>query len=262
MSSKKPLASTATTSTNRRAQMRAEAEATAQRARQRKILVTALSVVVVAVLVIVGLVWAQNRNAPAASGAVPPNATASGNGIIVNPGKAEGKPVVELFFDYQCPYCGQLERTTGQYILSGAQKGDYQLVYRPMTFLDTNLHNDASVRAAEAAACYAEVGDYAAYHQLIFNNQPAQEGAGYTDDLLRNKLPAQLGTTGDKLAQFQKCYDTGKYKSFVAQTNTDAAKDGVTGTPTIRVNGKDLNLQNLTAPDQFPALVAQTAAAK
>ncbi|SDB88186.1 Protein-disulfide isomerase [Raineyella antarctica] len=259
MSTKKPAGSTS--ASNRRAQMRAEAEAAAQRARQRKILVTAVSVVVVAALIIAGVVWAQSRQqTPAASNAVPPNTTAAGDGIRVNPGVAEGKPVVELFFDYQCPGCGSLERSAGDVILGAAQKGDYQLVYRPMTFLDTNLRNDASERAANAAACYAEVGDYPKYHQLIFNNQPAKEGDGYTDTLLRDQLPAQLGTTGDKLTQFQTCYDQGKYKNFVDHTNTEAAKAGVTGTPTIRVNGKDMDLSGLAKPADFPAAVAKTAA--
>lgn len=258
MSSKKPAGPTP--ASNRRAQMRAQAEAEARRARTRKIVITALSVVVVAALVIGGLVWVQSRNTPAANGAVPPNATAAGNGIVVNPGTADGKPVVELFFDYQCPGCGSLERSAGQYILGGAQQGDYQLIYRPMIFLDTNLRNDSSLRAANAAACYAEVGDYAAYHQAVFNNQPAQEGQGYTDDLLRNQLPAQLGTSGDKLTQFQQCYDAGTYKSFAQQTNTAAARDGVTGTPTVHVNGKNLDLTTLSAPDQFPAAVAKAAA--
>ncbi|MEA5154226.1 DsbA family protein [Raineyella sp.] len=258
MSSKKSAGPTP--ASNRRAQLRAQAEADAKRARTRKIVITAVSVVAVAVLVIGGLVWAQGRSKPAANGAVPPNTTAAGTGIIVNPGKADGKPVVELFFDYQCPGCGSLERSAGQYIVGGAQHGDYQLIYRPMTFLDTNLRNDASLRAANAAACYAEVGDYAAYHQAVFNNQPTQEGQGYSDDLLRNQLPAQLGTTGDKLTQFQQCYDTGKYKSFANRTNTAAAKDGVTGTPTVRVNGKNLDLSTLTAADQFGAAVAKAAA--
>ncbi|WOP18504.1 DsbA family protein [Raineyella sp. LH-20] len=258
MSSKKPAGPTP--ASNRRAQLRAAAEAEAKRARTRKIIVTALSVVVVAALVIGGLIWAQSRNTQGAGGSLPPNTTSAGNGIIVNPGKADGKPVVELFFDYQCPACGNLERQAGKYILDAAEQGDYQLIYRPMTFLDTNLRNDSSVRAANAAACYAEVGDYSAYHQAVFDNQPAQEGAGYTDDLLRNQLPTKLGTSGDKLTQFQQCYDTGRFKGFAQQTNTAAARDGVTGTPTIRVNGKDLDLKSVSAPDQFPAAVAKAAA--
>ena len=260
MSSKKPAGPTSTS--NRRAQMRAEAEAAAKRARQKKIIVTAVSVVVVAALIIVGLVWAQNREQPAANDSVPPNTTSAGNGIIVNPGLAEGKPLVELFFDYQCPGCGSLERSAGEEIVGGAQQGGYQLVYRPMTFLDTNLRNDSSLRAANAAACYAEVGDYAKYHQLIFVNQPAEEGTGYSDELLRDQLPAQLGTTGDKLAQFQTCYTTGKYGSFAERTNTAAARDGVTQTPTVRVNGKDLDMTTIATPQDFPAAVAAAAAAK
>jgi len=34
----------------------------------------------------------------------------------------------------------------------------------------------------------------------------------------------------------------------------------VTGTPTVHVNGKNLDLTTLSAPDQFPAAVAKAAA--
>ncbi len=260
MSSNRPAGSTS--SSNRRAQLRAEAIAAQKRARRQKMAITAAVVVVVAALIIGGLVWAQGRDqpAPVAGGALPPNITAAEDGIIVNPGKAEGKPLVELYFDYQCPGCGALERFAGADIVAGAEAGEYQLVYHTMTFLDTNLKNDSSVRAANAALCYAEVGDYAAYHQLIFDNQPAQEGAGYSDELLRNRLPAQLRTNGDRLTQFQTCYDEGKFMALAEQMNTEAARAGVTSTPTVRVDGKDMRVADLKSPDDFRPSVAALAA--
>lgn len=249
------------TQNNRERLRQAQAAAAKQQRLTRAVGVGAAVLAVLIIGVVIAVLF-QNQGKSATAGSVtPPHATSDGRAIEVYPGKAKaGAPVVELFFDYQCPACGNLERQAGKYILDAAEQGDYQLIYRPMTFLDTNLRNDSSVRAANAAACYAEVGDYSAYHQAVFDNQPAQEGAGYTDDLLRNQLPTKLGTSGDKLTQFQQCYDTGRFKGFAQQTNTAAARDGVTGTPTIRVNGKDLDLKSVSAPDQFPAAVAKAAA--
>lgn len=244
---------------NRRAQLRAQAEASARKARQRKIAITAVSVVVVAALLVVALVWTQNRERPAADGAVPPNSNAAGNGQVVVAGVPEDRPLVEVFFDYQCPGCAALELLAGEELAAGAQAGEYQLVYRTMTFMDKKLRNDASTRAANAASCYAEVGDYAAYHQAVFANQPKGEGTGYTDDLLRDQLPAQLGTSGDQLAQFQTCYDEGRYASFAEQTDTQAARDGVTGTPTIRVDGEDFDRSGVQSAQELRAGIVAAA---
>lgn len=244
---------------NRRAQLRAEAEAAAKRARQRKIAITAISVVVVAALLVAALVWSQNRERPTADGALPPNTNAAGNGQVVVPGVPEDRPLVEIFFDYQCPACAALELSAGEELVAGAEAGEYQLVYRTMTFMDTNLRNDASLRAANAAFCYAEVGDYPAYHLGIFANQPQGEGTGYSDELLRDQLPAQLGTAGEQLEQFQTCYDEGRYEGYAEQSNTAAARDGVTGTPTIRVNGEDLDRSGIATAQELRAAILAAA---
>lgn len=237
---------------SRREALRRQQEAQ-QRAKrlQRVIIVGAVVLAVVVAGVFATIFFSQlnkGTGTPAAGGTsgVPVNATADSSGIVVNPGKfKDGVPKVEVFLDYQCPVCKQFEAKFGGTLDEMATKGEIQLIYRTMTFLDSNLRNDASTRAGVAAACADNVGAYSAYHNAIFAGQPTTEGAGYTTEQLRVTFAATAGITGDKLATFQKCYDNRATGTFVQGTNEAAAKAGVNSTPTIMVNGTKLDNNTL-----------------
>lgn len=246
-----------------RDQLRRNQAAQAQQKRlNRIIIVGALVLVVVLIGVFIGVLVQNQAHTATTSSATPPNATASKNGVVVNPGKAKtGAPVVELFFDYQCPVCKQFEGIYGATLASLADSGEIELHYRNMTFLDNNLNNDASLRAGIGAACSDFAGKYSAYHEQIYVNQPANEGDGYADAVLRDTIPATVGISGTDLTSFQACYDQQTTKAFVNGTNEAASKDGVTGTPSFRVNGKDVPLSSFgnVQPTGLADLIKQNA---
>lgn len=227
-------------SQSRREALRRQQEAQARAKRlNRMVLIGSIIVGVILVAVFGIVIFQQARTGGSAS--APPNATAGNDGIVVNPGKAtSGAPVVQLFVDYQCPVCKQFEERSGSVLETLAGSGQIQLEYRTMTFLDSNLLNDASTRAAEAAACADTVGVYPKFHDAIFAHQPSKEGDGYSNDLLRVTIPGEVGLTGDALTTFQKCYDAKQMAGFVSSTNDAASKAGVTGTPSLHINGKDV----------------------
>jgi protein-disulfide isomerase len=211
---------------------------------------------VVAVLVIVGVVVAillgsggtaaPGGAAATASSALPAGATGPGGGIVVNPGKAPaGAPTLDLYEDFQCPICGQLEKLFGAQIRTMAAAGDVKLVTHTMSFLDNNLKNDSSLRAAGAAACAADAGRFSQYHDAVFAGQPAKEGQGYTDAQLQT-FATQAGITGSALTTWQQCVKSGQHTAYVQAVQTQSEKDGVFGTPTLKLNGTVLDLQKLT----------------
>jgi len=239
------------TQNNRERLRKAQAAAAKQQRLTRIIGVGAAVLVLVVIGVFVG-VLVQNQGKVAASSSItPPNATADGKAVVQNPGKAkDGAPVVELFFDYQCPVCKQFETGYGEAITSLAASGDIQLNYRTMTFLDNNLNNDASVRAGVAATCADTVGKYSEFHNEIYANQPETEGAGYSDTVLRDTIPAAVGITGADLTTFQSCFDKQATKAFVTNSNDLGTQDMLSvnkqvSTPTVHVNGKDLAVNDI-----------------
>lgn len=240
-----------TPSDSRRAQLRAAQIQQAKREKNRRVAVIAVIAVVVIALAATGALLV-NRFSQDPATSVPPNATEARDGIVVNPGRAaQGAPKVELFLDYQCPACAKFEQNFGATMDQMAQAGDIDLVYRTMTFLDTNLRNDSSTRAANAAACADLVGHYSAYHNAVFTHQPTNEGTGYTDDNLTKDFTEASGISGDALNQFNACYSTKQFSGFVKQVDNEAGKAGIQGTPTLHVNGKDLDLSKLTDPNSL-----------
>lgn len=228
---------------SRREQLRLQQELAAKRT-QRNRLIIAISSVLALVLVAGAVTWAilhNNNSKKVAAGAqvTPPNAVA-GLGIAVHPAGAKaaasGAPTLIEYQDYQCPACKEYFSMYGQAINQLVADGSINLQYRTMTFLDTNLKNDSSTRAAIAAACADTVGAFEKYHDVVYQNQPSQEGQGYTDEQLRTTFPAQAGITGSNLTAFQKCYDDKATSQFVIDTDTAASKAGITNTPTFMVD--------------------------
>ena len=194
--------------------------------------------VVVALALIAGLVvWMNNStNDP---GAAPQSAVIDQETGAISVG--DGEHTLGTFIDFMCPVCKQFEGQFGPTLDDMSTKGEIQLIYRTMTFLDNNLKNDSSTKAGIAAACADNAGSYSAYHNAIFAGQPTTEGEGYTTQQLRVDFAATAGITGDKLSGFQACYDTRATSAFVEGTNEGAAKAGVNSTPTIMVNGTKLD---------------------
>jgi protein-disulfide isomerase len=221
------------------AEQRAKAEAARKRATRLRI-VAAAAVVLVVVAVVVGLAVGKdkvNNNA-----ALPKGVAAAGGGVVTG----SGPVTLDLYEDFQCPSCDQLEKANGPTIQKLAADGKAKVVYHPLSFLDQNLNNDSSLRAANAAACAADQGVYPQYHQVVYDNQPAKEGAGYTT--------AQLISFGTKagvkdMTTFTSCVQKGTYNGWVGQVARDGRDKNINQTPSVLLNGKPLDLATITAKD-------------
>ncbi len=249
---------------SRREQLRQRQLAEAKR-QQRTRLIVVISAIV-AVVLIGGAVWwgvASRQTTPTATGTqiTPPNAVGD-VGITVHPAgaatPAASAPTLMEYQDYQCPIFKEYYTTFGPAFNQLVSQGKIKLEYRTMTFLDTNLKNDASTRAAVAAACADTVGKFEKYHDVVYANQPTTEGAGYTDQQLRVTFAQDAGITGADLTKFQQCYDTKATLQFVQAVNTAAEQAGVTGTPTFKVsgNGKTVTLNLATTQPTADAVLA------
>jgi protein-disulfide isomerase len=208
---------------------------------------------IVLVLVIGGIVAAviigsQNKTTATTAGgsSLPAGASAMGAGIVVNPDAPSNVPTMDLYVDYQCPVCGLFEKEFGQQVTQMADQNQVKLVVHTLSFLDDNLNNDSSLRAANAAACAADQGRFLPFHNAVFAGQPAREGEGYTDAQLK-QFAVTAGISGSALQAWQQCYDQRQHNQYVQSVQTQAEKDGVNGTPTIKLNGQQVPLNTLTS---------------
>lgn len=238
---------------SRRDALRAHQAAEQAKAKRMRTIVTAASAVVAVVIIaIVGIVVADSlRKDSVQAGAqvTPPHATAD-FGIDVFPGRAKADALhVVAIQDFQCPWCKVTSDNYTPLLDALAEKGEITLEYRTIAMLDAGLRNDASMRSAMANASAAVVGKYREYHEAVYAHQPQHEGDGFSDELLRDQIPAEIGLTGDDLSRFHELYDSKATKQFVEDATKKALEDGYTSTPTYLVNGTKISLMGQNGPN-------------
>ncbi len=182
-------------------------------------------------------IMAQNSpaapTAPAVAGAQvaaptgPVNITLKSNAPFL--GKADAPVTVVEYADYECPFCEQWYKTVmpdlkTKYIDTGKVK----FYYQDFAFLGPDSNT-----AAEATHCAADQNMFWQYHDYLFSNQ-GQEGSGWATASHQKQFAQAVGLN---ISQFNQCLDSGKYKQQVLD-ETDAGKSyGVSGTPSVFING-------------------------
>ena len=225
-----------------------------QKQRERKIqIIGGIAVlVVVAVLVVIG-VNAAKKNAGGVDGnaALPKGVTSDTYGVKVGPAwtlaNSANIPQLEIWEDFQCPACKNMEDSSGSTIASLADAGKVRVLYRPTIFLDTNLSGDntangnphSSLTATMAFGCAVDADKAQEFHATVFANQPA-EGKGYSINAL-NGFAQDAGISGSKFSTFSNCLSASKYEGWVQNSYAKFNAAGVTSTPTALLNGKALD---------------------
>lgn len=232
---------------SRREAMRLKAQAEEARGRRNaRILWISLAAVAVAVIVILALVISQTvaKQGPSADQQTPPNATDT-YGIELKSKDAEpaaDAPHLKIYEDPQCPGCASTEQAFGPAVLQLVDEGKITAEVITAHFLDNNLRNDASERAANAMAAADAVGKFREYHTVVFENQPPETpgSEGYTEQQLRVDFPSSAGIEGDDLTTFQELYDGRAFADFVEKSNDQFTLDKISSTPTYMVDGTKL----------------------
>jgi protein-disulfide isomerase len=204
-----------------------------ERRRKQTLLTTAIAV---AVLLIAGLIsWGvlAGQSATAKDAAVPPAAVDEGTGFAVGNGPVK----VDIYEDFMCPICGTFEEQAGPTLAKLAADGKVTVVYHPIAILDRYSSTQYSTRAAAASAAAAQGGAFLAFHDALFDRQPAEGGAGLDDATLVD-IGRSVGLTD---ATFADAVTVGTYRGWATQVTDTASARGVTGTPTVLVNGKKLD---------------------
>ncbi len=243
MSSRPPRRSGPDRQRRRVALERAREQEQSRRRKERTIRL--LAVLAVLVVVAGGTVFALVRSRTSTRGPYPAAATGPGGGIVIGP-KTGKVAVLDIYEDFQCPFCAAFEKASGPAIQAAAAAGKLRVVYHPVSFL-----GQESVRAANAAGCASDEGKYAAFHNALYAHQPAEGTGGYTlPDLINLGL-----STGVSSASFAQCVTSMKYLGWVNAVQQNFDKSGYRGTPTVVLNGRQLSLTELQTPN-FAGLLA------
>lgn len=188
-----------------------------------------LAGVTVAAIALLAVVIAANQPSPPTVN--PAYALANGKTL----GPAEAAVVVQVFSDFQCPFCRQFAlgseaQLIDRYIQAGKS---VRLEYKHFIVIDGNVGGFESRHAAYASECAAEQGAFWPYHDVLFANVQGEGTGSLRDERLREFAK----TVGLDTEQFQTCFDGRRYLQAVAQDEALAARLRVTSTPSLFVNG-------------------------
>ncbi|MEF9475888.1 MAG: DsbA family protein [Candidatus Mariimomonas ferrooxydans] len=130
--------------------------------------------------------------------------------------------VVE-FSDFQCPYCARFAPTINEVLK--AYPNEVKFVYKdfPLSF-----HKQAK-NAAKAARAAGEQGKFWEMHDLIF------EKYSTVNEVMFKEFATKLNLDMNK---FLADFNSNKYDNLIQQDINLGRQAGVTGTPTLYMNGK------------------------
>lgn len=153
----------------------------------------------------------------------PPRLDVAVAGDSPSKGPPDAPITIVEFSDYQCPFCARVNPTLERLMREYA--GKIRIVFRDFPLPS---HPEAP-KAAEAARCAGEQGQYWAMHDRLFANQQA---------LQVDALKAHAAALGLDRARFDACLDSGRHAAAVQADLEAGRRLGVNSTPTLYVNGR------------------------
>ncbi|MFI7704820.1 DsbA family protein [Nonomuraea sp. NPDC049480] len=234
-----------------------EQQAAARARDKRKRMVTYVTAGAVAVAA-VGLGWwyaaSTSRSEEATSAIAPITVQADGSVVMAKAGVTA--PVVDIYEDFQCPACKEAERVSGQTFKNLAAEGKAKVVYHPITIFSQEPTKSNSVRAGNAARCIADGKQWMAFHDLLFEHQPAETVTGFKPDELV-KWGQQAGVTAPG---FQQCVTSEKNaQAQLSYSKKIGDEQKLTHTPTVKLNGTEIDNAVVFSPSQLRDQVTEAA---
>ena len=216
-------------------------------------------IIVIAVVAVV--IAAQNEMGPFKKEAVSLNfaETADSQISIADDGAVTvgnpDAPKIDVWEDFMCPACANMEEQYGPQITEAVTGGDLQVTHHYVNFLDQqSAKGDYSTRMIAAAQCVAVGEDLQTYldaRTAWFTNAPAEGGGDRTQSEIADD--AKEAGAGDESV---KCIegigaeggDNVEKASSTAEASQQAMQDSglQMATPTVAKDGEQIELQDPT----------------
>lgn len=179
-------------------------------------------------------------------------------------GKTIGNPNapvrIEVYEDFQCPACAEFSKSIESRLLESSyiNEGLVQYEFMHYPFLDSNAVTKESHQAANASMCALEQDRFWDYHELLYINQGAVENGGSFND---KRLQAFAESLGLDMSAFNQCFSDNKYSTEIEADFQKGQSIGVTGTPSVFVNGTIVTPRYVPSYEELEAAI-QTALAE
>ncbi|WP_182049968.1 DsbA family protein [Changpingibacter yushuensis] len=158
----------------------------------------------------------------------------------------EGAPEVRIYFDYLCTHCNDLEAQFGEQLTQMAQDGEITLVYNPVAIMGQDFSSQSAAADFFLAANAPE--QYIEFHNAVFSELSSAVFDGSADALPTVDqmigVAKEVGVPDDVVAELQSAVEDGTLDDFVSQATSQFTANGLTGTPSVIVDGQQLTNWN------------------
>lgn len=204
-----------------------------QREQQRRRMMLLGLIAVGAALVVFAVVWQQIRPVGEIVEYTPEDLP-SPSGLSL--GDANAPVTIDVFEDFQCSACRRFTENTEPLLIENlVTTGKARYVFHNYSFLDGDGAGNGgeSDQASNAAMCANEQGKFWDLHGTLFANWNSENQGAFSD----RRLQAMAESIGLDMDAFNACFTANKYEADI-QADFDLGKEmGVSGTPTVFVNG-------------------------
>ncbi|MFD3500227.1 thioredoxin domain-containing protein [Streptomyces sp. NPDC058676] len=178
---------------------------------------------------------------------VKPANTTGTNGTTVVIGKSSAKKTLVMYEDPRCPVCAQFEQTVGATVDKGVEDGTYKVQYVGASFLDNGLGGEGSKNTLSAMGAALNVSPEAflEYKTALYSAKwhPEENDDKFKDDAYLIKVADTVSALKGN-TKFQSAVKNGTYDKWALEMSAKFDDSGVTGTPTLKMDGKTLTAPN------------------
>lgn len=204
-----------------------------QREQQRKRLITIGVITLVAAILVFLVVW-QPLSTVGEIVTVTPAVLPDADGLSL--GDPNAPAVIDVFEDFQCPACKSFTENVEPLVIENlVASGQARYVYHNYPFLDGDGAGSSgeSDQAANAAMCANEQDKFWEMHGALYANWNGENQGGFNN----RRLEAIAESIALDMDAFNSCFSANTYEEDI-QADFDLGRDmGVSGTPTVFVNG-------------------------
>ncbi|MBO4274808.1 DsbA family protein [Microbispora triticiradicis] len=243
------------TSEAAKARIAAQREALRKQDQRRRVTMIA-TIVVVVVVAAAFVVWSvrQGTSEKVTGGLAAATVQQDGTVVMAQPGVTT--PVVDVYEDFQCPACRQFEETSGATLKNLAAEGKAKVAYHVITIFTQEPTKSNSLRAASAARCVTDGRQWLAFHDKLYKNQPSETSSGFSVD----QLIAWGKEAGVTSSGFDDCVrKQGNVEAHQAYTQQVMTTQKLSGTPTVKINGKEIDSKVAFVPSDLRDAVVNAA---
>ena len=209
-----------------------------QRQQRRQRLITIGLITLGAALVVLAVVWPQLRPV----GEIIPVTPADwpdADGLSL--GDPNAPATIDVFEDFQCPACRNFTENTEPLVVQNlVATGKARYVFHNYPFLDDQSARKESDQAANAAMCASEQNKFWDMHSILFANWSGENLGAFND----RRLQAMAESIGLDMDAFNSCFNANKYEAEIQADLQLGEEMGVSGTPSVFVNGQQVGQGN------------------